>query len=123
VKILAAGKARYPDVVVSCSPVDNNATVVDGPVVVFEVVSHDNQRTDRIEKVQDYRATPSITQYVILEQQYVGATVFARHGEDWIATALGEGATLHLPELGIALPLDECYAGLGLPKATAEEEA
>ena len=67
VKILAAGKVRYPDVLVTCSPVSGNATIVEDPVVVFEVVSHDNQRTDRVKKVQEYRATPSIQRYVILE--------------------------------------------------------
>ena len=120
-KIVVDGKVRYPDVVVTCSPASMNASILDNPVVVFEVVSHDNQRTDRIDKVEDYRATPSIQRYIIIEQQFVGATVFTRHGEDWIATALGEGAMLHLPELGIALPLDECYAGLDLPEPTATE--
>lgn len=116
VKILAGGKVRYPDVLVTCSPIPRGATVIDDPVVVFEVVSHDNQRTDRIDKVQDYRATPSIRRYVILEQKFVGATVFARQDADWIATALGAGDTLALPEVGIELPLDECYAGLDLPR-------
>jgi Uma2 family endonuclease len=117
VKIIAAGKVRYPDVLVTCSPVTSNATVIDHPMAVFEVVSHDDQRTDRIEKVQDYRATPSIQRYVVLEQNYIGATVFARKGEDWIATTLAEGDTLQLPEIGIELPLDECYAGLDLPRS------
>jgi len=119
VKIIVAGKVRYPDVLVTCSPVASDATIIDHPVVVFEVVSHDNQRTDRIEKVQDYRATPTIQRYVILEQKYIGATVFVRKGEDWVATTLAEGDTLALPELGIELPLDECYAGLDLPRNTA----
>ena len=58
---------------------------------------------------------------MILEQRFVGATVFARQGADWISTALGAGDTLALPELGIELPLDECYAGLDLPRDIAEE--
>jgi len=122
VKIIAAGKVRYPDVLVTCSPIPRGATVIDNPVMVFEVVSHDNQRTDRIEKVQDYRATPSIQRYVILEQTYIGATVFVRKGEDWMATALAEGDTLQLPEIGIELPLDECYAGLDLPSDMAGDD-
>jgi Uma2 family endonuclease len=77
-KIIAAGKIRYPDVFVTCSPIKSDATIIDDPVVVFEIVGHDNQRTDRIEKVQDYRATSSIQRYMILEQKYIGATVFTR---------------------------------------------
>ena len=122
-KIVAGGKVRYPDVLVTCSPVANDATVIEHPVAVFEVVSHDNQRTDRIEKVQDYRATPSIRRYVILEQKFIGATVFVRMGEEWIASALGDGATLPLPELGIELPLDECYAGLDMLRNTGDEQS
>lgn len=122
VKIIAAGKVRYPDVLVSCSPIARGTTVIDSPVVVFEVVSHDNQRTDRIEKVRDYQATPTIRRYVILEQTFTGATVFVRQGEDWIATALAEGNTLLMPEIEIELPLDECYAGLDLPGNTAASD-
>lgn len=121
-KVIVAGKVRYPDVLVTCSPVARGATVIDNPVVVFEVVSQDNQRTDRIEKVQEYRATPSIQRYVILEQSFVGATVFTRKSEDWIAITLADGDTLHLPELGIELPLDECYAGLDLAGNPAGHE-
>ena len=123
VKILAAGKVRYPDAIVTCSPADFAATIADNPVVVFEVVSEDNARTDRIEKVRDYRATSSIPRYVILEQKSIGATVFTRHGAEWTATAPVEGETLQLPEIGIELPLDECYAGLDLPRNTDRDEA
>jgi Uma2 family endonuclease len=38
VKILVAGRARYPDVFVACSTFDPGAYVVDDAVVVFEVV-------------------------------------------------------------------------------------
>lgn len=120
-KIVAAGRVRYPDVLVTCSPVADNATRIDRPVVVFEVVSHDNQRTGRIDKVEEYRATPSIQRYVILEQDYAGATVFARKGEDWVATTLASGAILALPEIGIELPLDECYSGLDLRSAATDQ--
>ena len=123
VKIIAAGKVRYPDVLVTCSPTPRGATIIDDPILVFEVVSHDNQRTDRIDKVQDYRATPSIRGYVIVEQAFIGATVFTRQREDWIATTLREGGILQLSELGIELPLEECYAGLELARPSPETEA
>jgi Uma2 family endonuclease len=125
VKILAGRSVRYPDVLVTCSPISNDATVIDGPVVVFEVISKDSGRTDRIEKLRDYRETPSIRHYVILEQTSIAASVFARDGEDedWIATALTEGDMLRLPELGIELPLAECYAGLDFLRDEAEPVA
>ena len=123
VKILAGRSVRYPDVLVTCSPIPRGATVIDDPVVVFEVVSKDNERTDRIDKLRDYGDTRSIRRYVILEQTSIGASVFARRGEDWIATVLAEGDVLQLPELGIELPLAECYAGLEFPRGEGEAEA
>lgn len=120
VKILTPGRVRYPDALVSCTPTNPNATVVDAPLVVFEVVSEDTARTDRIEKLREYQATPSIQRYVILEQKSVGAAVFTRRGEDWIATGLTEADTLDMPEIGIAIPLPEFYAGLEFVAAAEE---
>jgi Uma2 family endonuclease len=118
VKVITPGKVRYPDALVTCTPTEMNATVIDQPVVVFEVVSEDTARTDRIEKLREYQATPSIRRYVILEQKSIGAAVFARKGEDWIATALTEEDTLAMPEIGIDVPLAELYAGLNFAPAT-----
>ena len=112
VKVLTPGKARYPDGVVTCTPVDSSATVIDAPVIVFEVISDDTARTDRIEKLREYQATATIQRYVIVEQKSVGAMVFARKGEDWVATALTDGDVLLLPEISIEIPLGELYVGL-----------
>ena len=78
---VAGGHIRYPDGMVVCSPVDRKATVVHDPVVVFEVLSPSTAANDRIVKAREYQATPSILRYVMLEQDSVGATVYARAGE------------------------------------------
>ena len=113
VKILTPGKARYPDALVTCTPQATNAQVVANPVVVFEVLSASTSRTDRIEKVQEYQATPSIRRYVILEQDSIGAVVFERRGADgWTAYALTDGDTLRMPEIGVEVALAEIYADI-----------
>lgn len=112
VKIVTAGKVRYPDALVTCMPIDPNASTVDSPVVVFEVVSEDTARTDRIVKLREYQATPSIQRYVILEQKSVGVSVFTRRDSDWIATALTEGDTLQMPEIDVEISIEEFYASL-----------
>ena len=94
VKILTARKGSVPDALVTCTPTDPNAIIADNPVVVFEVVSEDSARTDRVEKLREYQATATIQRYVILEQKSIGAVVFTRRDNDWIATALTEGDTL-----------------------------
>ena len=110
VKILVAGRARYPDAVVSCVPQSDSALIIETPVVVFEVLSETTSRTDRIEKVREYQATQSILRYVILEQDSVGATVFERRNETWAASTLTEDDRLFMPEIGVAFPLADLYA-------------
>jgi Uma2 family endonuclease len=112
VKITTPGKVRYPDALVLCTPSEPSAIIVDNPVVVFEVVSEDTARTDRIEKLREYQATATIQRNVILEQNSIGAALFTRRGNDWIATALTEGDTLQMPEIDVEVPIDEFYAGL-----------
>jgi Uma2 family endonuclease len=114
-KILAAGRVRYPDASITCSPVANDADIVPEPVVVFEVLSTSTASTDRIAKNEEYRATPSIRHYVMLEQTAQAATVFSRTEEDWVGHVLTGNAALALPEVGIELPLDEVYSGIEFP--------
>jgi Uma2 family endonuclease len=111
-KIEAAGRIRYPDGFVVCSSGPNMSTVVADPIVVFEILSPSTSSTDRIEKHEEYRATPSIQRYVILEQDRIAATVFARAGGDWIGYVFRDGAILAMPEIGIDVPLAEFYDGL-----------
>jgi len=82
-KILTAGKIRYPDAFVACSPVAGNATVVSDPVIVFEIISPGTSGVDRITESREYPDTPSIQRYVILEQDRRAATVFSRAHDDW----------------------------------------
>lgn len=117
IKVEVQGRIRYPDAFVSCTPADGKATIVPDPVVVFEVLSASNSRTDRIEKLREYQATPSIQRYIMLEQDSIGATVFERRAEGWVAFALTDGDTLHMPEIGVELALADIYADVGFPPA------
>ncbi len=109
---VAEGHVRYPDGMVVCSPVDRTATVVYDPVVVFEVLSPSTARDDRIVKAREYQATPSIQRYVMLEQDGVSATVYARSGESSTHEILIADSILSLPEIGVSMPLAELYEGI-----------
>lgn len=122
-KIEVAGHICYPEAFVTCAPVDPRSTVVRDPVVIFEVRSESTANTDLIEKNAEYRATPSVQRYVILEQTHAAAFVFVRKGGDWVTEVLaGEGAVLALPEIGIALPLAELYADVTLAGDAVPDE-
>ena len=111
-KIAVAGSIRYPDAFIVCSPMMRGATIVTEPVVVFEVLSPSTATTDRIVKNQEYRDTPSIQRYVMLEQEQQAATVFARAGDDWVGHVISGEVLLAMPEVGVEVPLAELYEGV-----------
>jgi Uma2 family endonuclease len=120
-KIAVAGRIRYPDAFVICTPVPNGAKVVSEPVVVFEVLSDSTAREDLFSKNAEYRATPSIQRYVILEQTQAAAVVFSRKGEDWVSEVVTDEGVLSMQEIGIAVPLAELYADIDLSDETDNE--
>jgi Uma2 family endonuclease len=69
---------------------------------------------DRITKNQEYRDTPSIQRYVILEQDRQAATVFSRDHGDWAGHLIAGETDLVMPEIDISIPLAELYAGVEL---------
>jgi Uma2 family endonuclease len=111
-KINANGRIRYPDALVVCSPIAQDADIVADSVVVFEVLSPSTARTDRVTKNADYQATPSIQHYVMLEQDAPAATVFSRSAEGWIGKLHWGEAAIPLPAIGVELPLRDVYAGV-----------
>jgi len=111
-RIRTGVRIRYPDVTVFAQALDQTTRTLADAVVIFEVLSDDTATTDRVEKLIDYAAIPSLCCYVLLEQTAIGATVFRRDGSGpWTATAMVDGI-LALPEIGVELPLADVYAGL-----------
>jgi Uma2 family endonuclease len=114
-KIRAADSIRYPDVFVRCGPASATATVVADPVVVCEILSPSTSTTDHSVKNAEYRATPSIRRYVMLEQSKQAATVFERQGDDWVGHLHISDIDLVMPEIGVSVPLAELYDGVDFP--------
>jgi len=122
VKIIADGRAHYPDAIVVCRPVSPTATIVADPVIVFEVLSEGSSQTDLIDKNREYRATPSIQRYVVPQQTHKAAIVFVRREDGWLSEIVsGDDASLALPEIGILVPLHEVYLNSGLPDVAQEK--
>ena len=88
-------------------------------MIVFEVISGDSGRRDRIEKVREYAAVPSVRRYVIVESANKGLLVLHRqhNGAAFTALALTDDDTLDLPEVGIAVPVAEFYEDVDFAEA------
>ena len=113
-KIEVAGRIRYPEAFVVCTPVPPQTTVVTDPVVIFEVLSEGTAHDDIVVKNAEYRSTPSVQRYVILQQTHAGAIAFSRKGEDWVAEMIVADGVLRLPEIGLDIPLSGIYADVAL---------
>jgi Uma2 family endonuclease len=107
---------RYPDALVTCSKFSGNALTIPGVVVVFEVVSPGSGRVDRIVKVREYAAVPSIRRYVILEATTAGLTVLERQDAEssWMATTLTGEDLLRMPEINVEIPVADFYEDVDL---------
>jgi Uma2 family endonuclease len=105
-------RVRYPDVLVCPAPVGQSVRTLDDAAVIFEILSDDTAATDRVEKLIDYAAVPSLQYYIMLEQASRAAIVCKRApGGAWTTHAQTDQAIM-LPEMNLVLPLDDIYQGL-----------
>ncbi len=58
----------YPDVLVACGAYTTDADHLTDPKLIIEVLSPSTQRIDRREKALNYRAAPSLEEYVLVAQ-------------------------------------------------------
>ena len=118
--MIVDGHVRYPDASVSCTPQADETYarqgIVERPSIVFEVLSVGTSTQDRTDENQEYRATPSIQRYVMLEQDRITATVFPRSSDAWTGELLfGRDVMLVLPEIDVpAISLADLYEGISL---------
>lgn len=117
VRVLATGKATYPDASVVCGPIegdpaDASGATITNPTVLVEVLSVSTEQEDRGNKWQHYQLLPSLQDYVLVSQGEPRVEVFRRSASGgWVyvdATSgnvtLSCGAVLDLARLYDALP-------------------
>jgi len=107
------GLAVFPDVMVRCGPpLEPDATSLNDPVVLAEVVSPGSAERDRVEKSELYRRLPTLQHYVMIERDRPVVDVLDRAEErSWGALRRIEGldSDLELPALDISIPLRGLY--------------
>lgn len=103
----------YSDVSVVCRPNPQTDSFQDEPVVIVEVLSRSSRRTDEGEKKDAYLAIPTLSVYVLLEQETPAAVVFRRTEQGFVREVYeGLQAVVPLGEIGTELPLAEVYEGV-----------
>ena len=107
-KVLTAGRARYPDVTVVCGTTEPSGDTVE-PSVIIEVPSPSTALTDRRVKPAEYASLPTLLVYAMLEPDQPQAVVL-RRSNGWREEGVsGLDSVLPFPELNVQLPLALLY--------------
>ena len=109
--------ACFPDVIVRCGPLPPDATSLDDPTVLVEVVSKGSAQRDRHEKWVLYNRLPSLRHYVLIERDMLAVDVHDRvEGGFFERPRLTLAQDLlRLPAIDFELPLAEIYRDVIAP--------
>lgn len=105
-----------PDVTVSCDPRDRGAQeVIRYPSLVAEVLSPTTEARDRGQKSLQYRACPSIQEYLLINSEFPLVEVFRREKQGfWSLYTLGLDDSIELTSLDFRFPVADLYENTSL---------
>ena len=114
----------YPDASVICRPNLPSDTFQDEPAVIAEVISRQTRRTDEGEKKDAYLTIPSLSVYLLIEQESPAIVVYRRTESGFVREVyLGLHAVVPLAEIATELPLADIYDGVEFASEPADVEA
>lgn len=117
----------YPDVVVACSEPeeDEDAYIIENPVMIVEVLSPSTARNDRVEKMNAYQRLPGLREYVIVSPESVRLEVY-RHeqaGEAWQCEVFDDTESeITFQSVGLGLKLADIYRRVRFAEESEEEQ-
>jgi Uma2 family endonuclease len=73
VRVLATGRATYPDASMVCGdiegdPADPSGATITNPTLIVEVLSPSTEEDDRSDKWKDYQLIPTLSESVLVDQ-------------------------------------------------------
>ena len=123
VQLLSGQRFYYPDGSVICQPNLPNDAFQERPTVIAEVLSRETRRIDEGEKKDAYLTIPSLSVYLLIEQEIAAVTVYRRTEDGFVREVhAGMSAVVPLGEIDTQVPLAELYDGVDLiPEAEDDE--
>jgi Uma2 family endonuclease len=113
-KVVTPENVHYPDVTVTCTPIQPTDHQIHEPVVIVEVLSRSTGDRDRGAKWVGYRALPSLQHYVLIAQERRRVEVYTRSDEGWTLRLFEPpGRRVPLPAIKLELDLDQIYEDSG----------
>ena len=98
----------YPDVLVSCSDLDNDSYISRQPVLIIEVVSKTTESLDRNDKFAAYRLLSSFQEYVLVLQDRPQVEVYRRR-TGWQQELFGRADEVTLESISQTVPVAAFY--------------
>jgi Uma2 family endonuclease len=116
VRVLATGRAIYPDATLVCGaiegdPSDPQGTTITNPTLIVEVLSPSTEESDRGNKWQHYQLIPSLQEYVLVSQSEPRIEHYRRLASGSWEYTDSTGGTVSLSS-GAVLDLAQLYEGL-----------
>jgi Uma2 family endonuclease len=113
----------YPDVSVLCRPNPQDDSFQDEPAVLIEVLSDKTRRIDEGEKKDAYLTIPSLSVYLLVEQDTPAVVAFRRTEHGFVREVYqGLDAVVPLREIETDLPLAEVYDTVEFHPELPEDE-
>ncbi len=110
-KVRIDGNYYYPDVLVDCSDIADDAYFVQTPILIVEVLSESTKQYDKTFKLQQYKNIPTLQEYVMIEQNNALVEVVSRL-DGWQAHYYGLGESFMLQSVGLKLSVVDVYEGV-----------
>jgi len=108
-----SGLHTYPDVFVVCGPLtysSDDRFAVTNPIIIAEVLSDSTRDYDRGEKFDLYRATPTLRDYLVVDQYTVDVDHRFLKGTRWTSKRYTNvDDAVPLTGVPLALPLSAIY--------------
>jgi Uma2 family endonuclease len=113
VRVESADAVVYPDVFVTCDPVDLSPDAElqkTAPKLIVEVLSDSTAAYDRGRKFELYQQLPSLEEYLLVEADRQHADLFRRNADGlWVLHPAGPEATVELASVGLAISMTAIY--------------
>ena len=107
----------HPDVIVTCDPRDRGTIqAIQSPRLVVEVLSPTTELTDRTWKLKNYRAHPTIEEYVLADSQSFKIEIYHKENNKWIYEAFEDTDEITLNSLGVHFLLADVYTDVEFPE-------
>ena len=102
----------YPDVAVTCDERDTNSTedFIIYPILVVEVLSKSTEAFDKGEKFADYQTSPSLREYVLINQAQMSLECFrlSKSGS-WVSQTYEQDSEVYFGSINFRCDIASIY--------------